>query len=72
MTATIDVVWGVALIGFVITLWLASLGAVWKVATLLNSITNELKELRADTEENTKAIAVHQGTTSPSRHRSAK
>ena len=72
MTATIDVVWGVALIGFVITLWLASLGAVWKVATLLNSITNELKELRADTEENTKAIAVHRGTTSPSRHPSAK
>ena len=37
------------IIGVVVTLWLASLGAVWKVASILSSITAELRDLRAET-----------------------
>jgi hypothetical protein len=41
--------WGI--IGLVMSLWLASIAAAWKVASLLASISSELKDLRADTQE---------------------
>ena len=37
------------MIAVLITLWLASMGAAWKVATILSSITSELRDLRAET-----------------------
>ena len=46
-----------AVLGLIITLWLASMGAVWKVATLLSSITGELRDLRADTDRHALALA---------------
>ena len=41
--------WGI--IGLVMSLWLASIAAAWKVASLLASISSELRDLRADTQE---------------------
>ena len=46
-----------AMLGLIVTMWLASMGAVWKVATLLSSITGELRDLRADSERHTIALA---------------
>ena len=49
-----------AIVGLILTLWLASMGAAWKVATLLASIATELSELRRQTEANAAAIdALH-------------
>ena len=45
-----------AIVGLILTLWLASMGAAWKVATLLASIAGELRELREDTKANSDAI----------------
>ena len=39
-----------AIVGLILTLWLASMGAAWKVATLLASIAGELRELREHSE----------------------
>ena len=47
-------------IGVVVTLWLASLGAVWKVANILSAITGELRELRNETRANGRNIATLQ------------
>ena len=49
---------GLAMLGLILTMWLASMGAVWKVATLLSSITSELRDLRADSEKHTIALAT--------------
>ena len=38
-----------AVIGVIIALWIASMGAAWKVATILSAISAELRELRAET-----------------------
>ena len=47
-------------IGVVVTLWLASLGAVWKVANILSAITGELRELRNETRANGRNITTLQ------------
>lgn len=46
-----------AVLTLIITMWLASMGAVWKVATLLSSITSELRDLRAETDRHAVALA---------------
>ena len=45
-----------ALAGLIVALWIASMGAAWKVATILQSISGELLEMRKDTTANTAAI----------------
>ena len=44
------------LVGFIITLWLASLGAVWKVATILSTVSSEMQDMRKETRANSEAI----------------
>ena len=60
-----------ALLALIMTLWLASLGAVWKVANLLSNITSELRTLRADTDSNAAALARLHGTRKAQSVRSA-
>ena len=49
-----------AVIAVVVALWIASMGAAWKVATILSSIANELKDLRTETQANAANIATLQ------------
>lgn len=45
-----------ALAGLIVALWVASMGAAWKVATILQLIAGDLREIRTDTTANTRAI----------------
>ena len=45
-----------AIAGLILALWIASMGAAWKVATILASIAGELKDLRTETVANRAAI----------------
>ena len=56
-----------AVLTLIITMWLASMGAVWKVATLLSSITSQLKDLRAETDRHALLLAAYPQGLTPSR-----
>ena len=56
-----------AVLTLIITMWLASMGAVWKVATLLSSITGELRDLRADTDRHALLLADMRPPVTPRR-----
>ena len=50
----------IAVVAVIVALWLASLGAVWKIATILNAISDELKSLKSQTETNAENLALLQ------------
>jgi uncharacterized protein (DUF608 family) len=52
---------GIIAIGsLIVVLWIASMGAAWKIATILAAVANELKDMREKTEENAQNISAIQ------------
>lgn len=60
LTGQVDTNVVIGIGALVLTLWVASIGAAWKVATILSKVTGELQSMREQTERNAANIAAIQ------------